>query len=74
MVVALAAERGGDTMKRRGAEGLVPEGLGVVVRVDLDEARCPDQSVGVNRGWGAGAVTPRRPPQGGARPGPGWCR
>ena len=40
---AVAAEHGGDTVQRRRARGRVPEQLGVIVGVDVDEPRRDDQ-------------------------------
>ena len=58
---AVAAHDGGDAVRRRGARRRVPQELGVVVRVDVDEAGCHDQAVGVERAAG-GLVDRAIPP------------
>ena len=55
---AVAADHGRDAVQRRRAEGAVPERLGVVVGVDVHEARTDDPTVGVQHG-GVGGVQVR---------------
>ena len=45
---AVAADDRGDAVQRRRGGGRIPEHLGVVVRVDVDEARRDDEAVGVD--------------------------
>ena len=54
---AVARERGGDAVQRRRRERAVPEHLGVVVGVHVDEARRDHLAGGVDGGGAASAST-----------------